>query len=241
MKLKSILLALIALSILTTSCVKNDDIKPSNNITTIEKTISGYNQLNVSDPFTVFVTFSDTEEKIQIEANSNLQQYIVVEKQDNQLVISLKDNLNIEGSSTLNVHITTKHLDTFLAEGASTIQLENELNESYVSIDLSGACSFTGSLFADEIDVELDGASNINIAGNSMNMEVSASGASNFHDYGFETNNFTCDINGASNVYLTIQETMNVVASGGSTVYYKGNGVIVDQVLSGGSTIKKMD
>ena len=96
--LKSILLALVAFSIITTSCKKNDDVTPSNNVTILDKTITGYTQLKVSDPFKVYVTFSDTEEKIQVEANSNLQQYITVEKQNNQLVIDLDNNLDINGS-----------------------------------------------------------------------------------------------------------------------------------------------
>ncbi len=241
MKTKSILIALLALSILTTSCNKNDDVKPSNNVTTIDKTISGYTQLSVSDPFKVYVTFSDTEEKIQIEANSNLQQYINVNKQGNQLVIDLDNNLEINGSSILNVYITTKTLDAFYATGASTIKLQNELYESNVSIKLSGACTLSGSLVVTELNADLEGASNLNLLGSASTVELEANGSSNMMDYGFETSNFKCDINGASNVYLTIQESMNIEASGGSNIYYKGNGVVNNQDLNGGSTIQKMD
>lgn len=241
MNSKSILLAIFALSLLTTSCKKNDDVTPSNNVTTIEKTITGYTQLNVSDLFTVYVTFSDSEEKIQVEANSNLQQYINVRKQNNQLVIDLENNLDINGSSVLNVYITTKTLNAFYAAGASTIQLQNELYESNVSINLSGACTYSGSMFVNELVADLEGASNLNLSGSSSNIELDANGASNMMDYGFETNNFKCDINGGSNVYLTIQQEMNVVADGGSNVYYKGNGVVNNQDLGGGSTIQKMN
>ncbi len=241
MKFKSILLALFALSLLTTSCNKNYDITPSNDVTTIDKTVSGYTKLNVSDPFTVYVTFSDTEEKVQVEANSNLQKYISVKKQNNQLVIDLENNLNINGSSVLNVYITTKTLDAFYAAGASTIQLQNELYQSNVSIELSGACTFKGSMYVSDLYADLQGSSNLNLSGSSSNIELDANGASNMMDYGFETNNFKCDINGGSNVYLTIQQGMNVVADGGSNVYYKGNGVVNNQDLGGGSTIQRMN
>lgn len=241
MKLKSILLALVAISVLNTSCEKNDDVTPSNNVTTINKNITGYTQLNVSDPFKVYVTFSETEENIQVEANSNLQQYINIKKRNNQLVIDLEDNLNINGSSVLNVYITTKNLNAFYAEGASTIQLQNELQESNVLIKLAGASTLRGSMYVNDLYAELNGACNLMLMGNSLNVDLEANGASSMMDYGFETNNFTCDINGGSSVYLTIQQSINVIAEGGSDVYYKGNGVINSQNLGGGSGIHKIN
>ncbi len=241
MKTKSILLVLFALGILFTSCEKYDDVTPSNQVTTVNKNITGYSQLNVSDPFKVYVTFSDSEESIRIEANSNLQQYITCEKQSNQLVIYLSNNVNIEGSAVLNVYITTKQLDAFYAAGASTIQLQNELNATDVTIDLTGASTFSGTMFVKELYADLTGASNLNIEGSSDSIDLEAYGASNMKDYGFETDNFTCDLEGGCQAYLTIQQTLNVRANGASNVYYKGNGVVNSQDLSGGSSIQKMN
>jgi len=238
MKTKSILVALFALSILFTSCKKNDDFTPSNNVTTVDKNITGYTQLNVSDPFKVYVTFSDTKEEIKVEANSNLQQYITVEKQNNQLVIYVDDNVNIDGSVVLNVYITTKQLDAFYAAGATTIQLKNELNATNVTIDLTGASTFSGTMFVNALNTDLTGGSNINISGTSASVELNATGASGMKDYGFETDNFTCDLEGASNAHLTVQQTLNVKANGASNVYYKGAGTVNSQNLSGGSTIQ---
>lgn len=241
MKTKAILVALFTLSILFTSCKKNEDVTPSNDVTTVNKSISGYSQLNVSEPFKVYVTFSDTEEKIQIEANSNLQQYITCEKQNNQLVIYLDDNVDITGTSTLNVYITTKQLDTFYAAGATTIQLQNELNGGNVTVDLTGACTLSGTMNIDKLNSTLSGASNLNLLGTSNSIELDATGASNMTDFGFETNNLDCDLEGGCNVSVTVEQTLSVQANGASNVYYKGNGVVSSQDLTGGSTIQKMN
>jgi len=241
MNTKSILVVLFAVGILFTSCKKNDDVTPSNTVTTVNKTITGYSQLNVSDPFKVYVTFSDTEESIQIEANQNLQQYITCEKKNNQLVIGIDDNIDIKGTSTLNVYITTKQLDAFYAAGATTIQLQNELNGGNVSVELTGACTLNGTMFVNDLNIDITGASNLNISGTSASVDLDATGASNLKDYGFETNNFTCDLEGGCNVNLTVQQSLNVKANGASNVYYKGNGTVSSQNLSGGSTIQKMN
>ena len=241
MKTKTILLAMFAMGILFTSCKKDEDVTPSNNVTTVNKTISGYSELNVSDPFKVYVTFSDTEEKIQVEANSNLHQYITVKKQNNQLVIYIDNDVDINGSSTLNVYITTKQLDAFYGTGASSFQLQNELSGNNLLIELTGASFFTGTVYVNQLNSELTGASGLTLAGNSNSFNIDATGASNMTNYDFVTNYFTADFEGASNVYLTVQQELDVTATGASNVYYKGNGVIVNQSLSGGSQIIKMD
>lgn len=241
MKTKSILAVLFAVGVLFTSCNKNDDVTPSNNVTTVNKTITGYSQLNVSDPFKVYVTFSDSEESIQIEANQNLQQYISCEKKNNQLVIDLDDNVDIKGTSTLNVYITTKQLDAFYAAGATTIQLQNELNGGNVSVELTGACTLSGTMNIDKLNSTLSGASNLNLLGTANSIELDATGASNMTDFGFETNSLVCDLEGGCDVSVTVEQTLSVKATGACNVYFKGNGMVSSQNLSGGSTIQKVN
>lgn len=242
MKTKSILIALLSLSILFTSCKKEDDITPSYDVTTVSKTIGGYSQLHVSDLFTVYVTFSDVEESIRIEANANLHQHINVEKRGDQLVIDMDDNITIDaGNIVLNVYITTKRLDAFYAAGATNIKLQNELDGKNLTVDLAGASAFSGTLQVDQLNSQVTGASNLFLEGNAQSFDLKAVGASNMTGYGFEANTLKADLEGACNVYLTVQQHMEVVARGASNVYYKGEGVVQSQKLIGGSHILKMD
>ena len=78
MKTKSILLVLFAIAVTFTSCKKNEiNVVPSANVTTVEKSFNNFNAIDVSDIFTVYVTFSETEESVVIEANDNLQPYTI--------------------------------------------------------------------------------------------------------------------------------------------------------------------
>lgn len=239
-KTKSILIALILTSILFTSCNK-DGITPSNNVTTVDKIITGYDQLSVSDQFIVYVTFSDTAESIKIEANTNLQQYITCEKQSDWLVIHLANDLNIDGSVVLNVYITTKRIYFFEGYGTSKIHLQNELIDSNLFVRLFDASTFNGTVHVNKLFSYLSFSSNLNLEGNSESFDIEAIDASSITSFDFETSYFTANLEGASNIYSTVNNELDVTASGASNVYYKGNGVIVNQILSGGSQIIKMD
>jgi len=241
MKTKIFLLVSTGLGILLNSCEINERIIPSGNVTTEVKYFSGYEALDISHAFTVYVNFSDTEEIIEIEAEENLHPYITVRKIGDVLYIGLQDHVDIWGNATLNVYITTKNVVDYTASGASGFIVEDKISANTISIDLSGASSFRGDLEATNVNANLSGASDIEIEGNANTFDVMASGASSIKDYGFILDNLYIDLSGASDAYLTVNNEISVRASGASTLYYKGTGVIVDLDLSGASEIIKVD
>lgn len=242
MKTKTILVAILSLGILFTSCLDDDlHIVPSNNITSKTLSVSGFNKLDISDPFIVQVTFSETEESVVVESNDNIHQLIEINQQGETLNIGLYKNSNISGVPVLNVYIKTSSIENIKAEGATKVEFQNQLVASYFEMEFNGASTFQGSLNVDELISKLYGASTMNISGISNSFEIRAEGASKMMDFNFETNSLNANLNGASDISLTVNEKLNVKASGASNVYYKGNGVIESMDLSGASNIVKMD
>jgi len=237
-KATTILLFLFSLSLIFNSCTKDEKkIKPSGNITKQEFSFSNYNILDVKNAFEVNLTFSDNEEKIEIEANENLYQYINVEENSNTLFISFQDYVEVEGSATLIANITTKEVSGYFARGAVSIALQNKLIADEVKIELIGACYFTGEMEVNKIEALLIGATKLDISGNANSFYVVAEGASSIKNYDFIVKYLNLNLSGASNTNLTITEEMDIIASGASILYYKGDGVIKSQILTGASQI----
>ena len=243
MQTKAMFLSLIILGTLFISCEKeNLKIVPSNNVSSQQHDISDFDELDISDPFNVYVTFDENEQTLRIEANDNLHSVIEVEQKNGKLSIELEKNTSIKnGEAVLNVFLTTNNIETIRAQGAAHIQLQNQWNVEQAEIELTGASSFRGTLSADQLYTNLLGASNLDIQGTANVFEIEAEGASNMIDFDFETNELTADLRGASNVSVTVHDKLNVDAEGASTVYYKGNGIIKNQSLSGGSQIIKVE
>jgi len=243
MKTRIVLLALLALVSILTSCEKDHlGIVPSNNITSVEKSIARNSKLKVSSLFQVHIRFTDTEEKLIVEANENLHQYIQIEDKNGWLKIKFKNNVSLlSGHTVLNIYISTNHINEYLVDGAASVVLENELYADVINIDLEGASHFSGTLHSNKLYTDLSGASKIDINGYTTLLDVVANGASVIRSYDLESNQLNADLNGASEVQVTVMEKLSVKANGASTVFYKGNGVVHNQNLDGGSIIKKMD
>jgi hypothetical protein len=214
---------------------------PSDDVSSRNEHFEDYDMIDASSAFSVYVTFSEDEESIEIEANDNLHQYIEVKKTNNTLHVGLKNNVSIRKSPTLNVFITTKLVNSYSASGASRFFIESPLTTEDVSVYLSGASKFTGDLEVETLSADLSGASAINISGTSGVLSIEASGASVFKDYGFSTDNLDAEISGASSIHLTVNDNIRIEASGASSLRYKGAAVIQHHDLSGASSIKKIN
>ena len=243
MKTRTIILMLLSTAFIFTSCCKmgEDYVTPSAEVTEQEKLFTNFTELDVSDAFKVYVTFSEGEESVRIEANKNLHSHIQVSQYNNRLNIKL-DNVRIRnGSATLNVYITMQQLREVVAAGATHVKIQNPLIGDDLHMQLTGASSLEGNLQLQNLYTTIDGASNINISGSSGTFNLIAEGASNMESYDFETLSFTGDLEGACNARLRIQESINIRAKGASNLYYKGDAVVRSQNLTGASHIYKMD
>lgn len=228
-----------SLTLLFSSCSRNR-IEPSAEISTETKLFSNFNKIDISNAFTVYVSFSETEESVKIVANENLQSYVIVEKQGGELSIRLKRNTSISGRSTLKAYITTSQLNSIEASGASDIHFLNTFAGNNLDLDLSGASSFEGDLILNQLSIEGSGASSFSLSGECDFLNSDLSGASSLKDYGFYVvEELNTDLSGASSSRLTVDGDMFIRASGSSSFYYKGNGIVKREDLSGSSSIKR--
>ncbi|MBI9063989.1 MAG: DUF2807 domain-containing protein [Marinilabiliaceae bacterium] len=240
--MKAIILFLsCAIFVALTGCSSDDEVTPSGTVTSVSNYFSDYSGLIISHGFKVFVTFSETEEEIEIEADDNIHAFIELYKTDNRLIIKIKSNVSIQGPATMNVYITTKHVNLYAGSGGSVITLENKLMADEVDVELSGGSGFTGDLHTAGLAVELSGGSRIDITGESDTFRVGASGGSSFRNYDFSTDQLVAYLSGGSQGYVTVNQEIEVNASGGSTLYYNGDVTIVNEILSGGSRIVKVN
>lgn len=229
---------LLFLSLYFMSCEKDViRVTPSSQLTTRTHAINRLQELRISDPFEVYVTFSETERTLQIEANDNLHSLIEVEEINGHLSIQVKDDSRISGQPVLKVYLTTNALDAIDAQGTAEIYLQNTWQKNQAEVVLSGDSHLRGTIDVTTLTADLTGASSLDIEGTAQQFDIEATGASEMTGFDFSTDQLTADLNGASELNLTVNEEMSVEASGASIVRYRGNAVITYQNLSGGSKI----
>ena len=221
---------------------ETEKINPSANVTIQDRTIDVYSGIKVSTVFIVDVTFSDTENKIEIEANDNLHAYIDVYTNAGDLVIKLKDNTNITGPSTLKAHITTTNaLSKIAIEDASQLFMNNNLTTNDLLLVVDDASYLSADVTATDMEVRLAGASDLQIKGSTVQMDLFAYDASSIEGLEMSVEDLFCRMEGASKASLTVNKTIDIAASEASMLTYRGNAAITNIDMKDASQVIKIN
>lgn len=235
------LIAAVLLAVAVAAC-NNTKIDPSSNITIQDRTIEDYSGIEISTVFEVDVTISDTEEKIEIEANENLHAYIDVVKDGNDLKIKVKDNTNITGKATLKAHITTGNpLEKITVSDASSLTMTNELETKEILLAVADASYLNAKVTATSALLRLEGASRIDLTGNCADMNLYIYDACELSGFEMSVDNVVAEMAGASAASLTVNETIDLTAQDASVFRYKGEAVITEIDLKDASEIIKIE
>ncbi|MCP4123014.1 MAG: DUF2807 domain-containing protein [Bacteroidetes bacterium] len=240
MKTRIILTLFAAIAFAFTSCDKV--ITPSGNVTQESHSFNGYDAIDISDAFNVTVTFAPIQPGIVIEADDNIHEYIDIKKIGDRLYIGVERNFNISGPATLKAYISTlDDISGLYASGASMITIADECSTDNLRMEASGASRMVGAIDVNTLSSNLSGASNFELTGEADDVSAVLSGASTLGGYDLTVQDLRIDMSGASNCRLTVDQTLNVNASGASSMLYKGEGVVTHENLSGGSSIIPVD
>ncbi|MDE3252277.1 MAG: DUF2807 domain-containing protein [Bacteroidota bacterium] len=206
------------------------------------RTVSAFTGIEVSGAIDLYISQGE-QAGVAISANSDeIKQRIRTEVSSGILHIYLDGkglNWKRWGNHKMKAYVTYHTLNRLEASGACNIRTTDPIRQEVLRIELSGASDFNGEVAIGKLTLSASGASDLKISGSADELLVDANGACNVKGYDLASRMCKINASGASNVRITVNQELNAVASGGSTIFYKGTGLIRDISSSGGASIKK--
>lgn len=139
------------------------------------------------------------------------------------------------------VNITLPRLFSGEFTGACKVDLQGFTNEEEMRLLFSGAAKGSAEgLRTDKLRIELSGASDCKLNGQSDYLQAEASGASQLKALEFLSRNVDVEASGASSASVHVQKSLKVDASGASHVKYKGSPLITKD-LSGAASLHQVN
>ena len=202
-----------------------------------DRPVGSFTGIDVGSAFEVILTQGNVH-KVVVEVEDKLHEKIDVEVRNNTLYV--KTNGRITTKRKMAVYITFAQLERMSFSGASKVSATTDIRGNDMEIDLSGASKLDLRLFVNDLDFIGSGASNTTLAGNCNNLDLDLSGASKFSAFELPSNIASLDLSGASKVDVNVAERIDVNASGSSKISYKGNATTGQLKTSGSSSIRKL-
>lgn len=215
-------------------------VRGNGHITTETRSSSSFHSVDVSGAIDIYVRY-DSVSSIKVEADENLHEYIDVHNDNGKLHIHEADNVNLRTTRGIKVYVAGPDFKRFEASGACNIISENRVNSSDgLQIDLSGASDVNMDLKAPKVNVELSGAGSIKLKGETKDLSVDGSGSTDIKCFDLMAENVKIEISGAGDADVYASVKLDVRVSGAGSVRYKGNPSI-NQNISGAGSVKKVD
>lgn len=146
--------------------------------------------------------------------------------------------LNISGASKLECGDVNKAATCIIsASGASKVELPLRVKE--LQLRASGASDVRLSGSTRDAEFSVEGASRLSLSGTVQNTTFRLSGASQVDADDLTVQTADISVSGASKIEIAVEQTLSVMASGASSVRYKGNPAIDRLQVSGASQVRK--
>ncbi|WP_420385173.1 head GIN domain-containing protein [Roseivirga sp.] len=203
-----------------------------------QRDVKNFNALSVSSAFEVEISVGSTE-SLEIEAEDQYMDDIITEVRGGTLVIRIRESRDTRRMrDTPKAYLTVKSLERINASGAVSLRTRDILKGRKLDLELSGASVLNIEMDVEELYLEASGACVINLEGEAGEQVVKTSGATVYRAYDLRSERADIRVSGAGSANVYVTGKLDVHASGASSVRYRG-GASVSADSSGASSIRK--
>ncbi len=200
--------------------------------------VNSFSAIKVSGGIDVYLSQSNEEAVAVSASEEKYRDDIKTEVRNGVLNIYFDSHsFKFMNNRNLRAYVSFKTLESIEGSGATDFMINGTFTGNSVKIRLSGASDMKGSVNLTNAQLDLNGASTMKVSGKIQNVKIEASGASDIKNYDLVVDNCIAQLSGASDIKITVNQSISVRASGASNFDYKGNPERRDVSSSGASNI----
>jgi hypothetical protein len=150
------------------------------------------------------------------------------------LVIDFDDDNNVFWKKDLfkddkvKIKITMPDLEDLKIKGAGKLSFQG-FEQDDMEINILGAIEAEGEITAQNLTIDLTGASTLELKGSGRFMEVTATGASSIKAYNYEVNEAIVEARGASSARVFVTDKLEITKGIASSVSHRGDPQVIER------------
>jgi hypothetical protein len=198
--------------------------------------VGNFTALKVTSGIDLTLIQGDRAEVVII-ASEDMLENVESEVVNNELRLSVDGSwFNLNG---VEARVTFVNLDKLDISAGSDVESENLLKFRDISIEASSGSDLKLNMEASEVELRVSSGSDASLSGSAGRLFAKASSGSDINAFDFEVKNAVLELSSGSDVKVWVTGSLEVDASSGSDVYYKGDPETLNIDTSGGSDVNK--
>ena len=216
-------IAITVVALLFTSCHINinNGIDGNGNVTRQNRPLgNNFSRIEVSRGLNVILEQGD-KCWVEVEADENLQNHILVKLNGTTLVITSDEN--IDEATAKNIHVKTPMLTAIEATSGAEVSTPKVFAGSVIDVKTSSGSTVDLYLEFESIQCEASSGSEMNVKGKTLELHTTASSGSSINADQLFANDVIAQSTSGSSINVRPSMTLDAKASSGSSIDYSGS------------------
>ncbi len=185
-----------------------------------------------------------TEEAVAVSAASTENRDRIITRVENGILKIYYDKKTkainrINESKNLRAYVSYKKLERLNVNTGAYVQIEGVLSAPSLKLNGNTGGIVNGKVDIAALQVSQSTGSKITLSGKTDNLEADGDTGSKFFGQDLQADNCSAKLSTGARVYITVEKELNIRASTGGCVKYKGNAGVRDiKVSTGGRAVK---
>jgi hypothetical protein len=222
--MKSLRFLTIAIAILSISaCTQGQNrrtIYGNNRVVTKERDADHFTGVRVSSGIDVFLKQGNVEE-LSVEADENLQEYILTEVRGG--VLHVYTEVNIRDAEMKRVYVTMKEVNSVRTTSAGDVVGETPVKTDRLELSASSAGDIKLEVYANEIDLDISSSGDMTLTGEGDILKADLSSAGDLNAYDLKVREADISVSSAGDAEIYVSEKITARASSAGDINYRGN------------------
>lgn len=179
-----------------------------------------------------------SENKIVVEADENLLQYIETNIEEGKLHVTTSENIG--RSKAKNVYVTYKSLDNVEASSGADVTVNSVLKSQNLSLKSSSGAALEVEIFAQHLTARTSSGSEMKVSGKASTLNADASSGSELDAKELLVLNCTAEASSGAEVTVNVKENLETNVSSGGDINFYGDPISVNSNKSHSGSVNKM-
>lgn len=158
---------------------------------------------------------------------------------DNVLTLTYRSTRMVGGNKKVNVAVVMPDFTSLTVSGVCDVTTRSKFSPRGFEATITGTSNIALNLSTNKLRMTMGGVNKVSLSGFAKNMELTLSGTSKFEAGNLVAKTADITVGGVGSTTVNVSDKLNVVASGTSTIYYKGSPKVTKQ-CGGKSKVKKI-
>jgi hypothetical protein len=217
--------------------------KVINDANSEKRAIGSFHGLEVSSGVELILTAGNTEEVAVSAATNEFRDRLITKVEDGILKIYYKNEVmknTKREKRDLKAYVSYKMLDHLEVNTGADVRIEGVLKSETLKMKANTGGVLKGKIDIGNLEVIQNTGSIITISGTASSLDVEGTTGSIFKGIDLETGSCSADVTTGAGIYITVQKELDVKATTGGFIKYKGNAGIKEAKTNTGGSVTRI-